>query len=160
MFHHHMDRQVLDALHLGALGLPKTPWKHGILNNASDDARQKIADRLKDIGHPLDTRRKDDNRSRSQKWFAGERWLTFCAGQRGSSGGPQEIAKIVKIIADDLEARGVDRGAGLPTIPEEPSPAEEAVGKGNGASANGSTGGSKGSQGKQGKRGALHSRSA
>ena len=69
MFHHHMDRQLLEALHLGALGLPRTPC----LNNASDDARTKISDHLTSIGHPLDTRRKDDNRSRAQKWFSGER---------------------------------------------------------------------------------------
>mmetsp|Transcript_18511 Transcript_18511/g.46385 ORF Transcript_18511/g.46385 Transcript_18511/m.46385 type:complete len:208 (+) Transcript_18511:831-1454(+) len=112
MFHHHLDRQILDALHLGALGLPKTPWKHGILNNASDDVREKIAAELKAINHPLDTRRKDDNRSRAQKWFTGEKWLSFCAGERGSPGGPKMIARIVKIIADDLEARGVVHGSG------------------------------------------------
>ncbi|KAL1522538.1 hypothetical protein AB1Y20_017525 [Prymnesium parvum] len=47
----------------------------------------------------------------AQNWFTGERWLTFCAGERGSPGGPQAIAKIVKIIADDLEARGVNSGS-------------------------------------------------
>eukprot|EP00327_Prymnesium_parvum_P016939 CAMPEP_0113279658 /NCGR_PEP_ID=MMETSP0008_2-20120614/27305_1 /TAXON_ID=97485 /ORGANISM="Prymnesium parvum" /LENGTH=848 /DNA_ID=CAMNT_0000129863 /DNA_START=26 /DNA_END=2570 /DNA_ORIENTATION=- /assembly_acc=CAM_ASM_000153 len=111
MFDHHFDQQILDALHLGALGLPKTPWKHGVLNNASDDARVEIGNYLKSISHPLDTRRKDDNRSRAQKWFTGERWLSFCAGERGSPGGPQAIAQIVKIIADDLEARGACRGS-------------------------------------------------
>ena len=54
------------------LGVPKTPWKHGILNNASDDARQKISDKLAEWKHALDCRRKDDNRSRAQKWFTGE----------------------------------------------------------------------------------------
>ena len=112
MFHHHFDRQILDALHYGALGLPKTGWKHGVLNNASDDARGKISEYLAEIKHPLDTRRKDDNRSRAQKWFTGERWLTCCSGERGSPGGPQAIAKIVMIIADDLEERGVSRGSG------------------------------------------------
>ena len=31
---HHFRRQILDALHLALLGLPKTPWKYGIKNNA------------------------------------------------------------------------------------------------------------------------------
>ena len=110
MFVHHMDRQILEALHLGALGLPKTPWKYGVLNNTSDDCRETISDDLKAIGHPLDCRRKDDNRCRAQKWYTGERWLTFCAGERGSPGGPQEIARCMHFIAVDLEARGVSRG--------------------------------------------------
>ena len=99
-------------LHLVELGLPKTPWKHGILNNASDDARETISKMLSDWKHPLDTRRKDDNRSRAQKWFTGEAWASFCAGQRGSPGGPQAIAQIVKVIADDMQRRGVSIGSG------------------------------------------------
>ena len=48
---------------------------------------------------------------RAQKWFTGERWLTFCEGFRGSPGGPQAVAEVVKIIANDLETRGVTRGS-------------------------------------------------
>ena len=73
MFHHHLDQQILDALHYGALRIPKTPWKHGLLNNAADDARAQISDYLSSVKHPLDTRRKADNRVRAQKWFTGER---------------------------------------------------------------------------------------
>ena len=80
MFVHHLDDQILDSLHLAELGLPKTPWKHGILNNASDDARQAISDQLSYWKHPLDCRRKDDGRVRAAKWFTGERWASFCAG--------------------------------------------------------------------------------
>ena len=99
---------ILDLLHLAELGVPKTPWKHGILNNASDDARQKISsDKLAEWKYPLDCRRKDDNRSRADKWFTGEAWSSFCAGERGSPGGPQAIAELVMIIADDMQQRGV-----------------------------------------------------
>ena len=112
LLHYDMDMFILDMLHLVELGLPKTPWKHGILNNASDDARETISKMLSDWKHPLDTRRKDDNRSRAQKWFTGEAWASFCAGQRGSPGGPQAIAQIVKVIADDMQRRGVSIGSG------------------------------------------------
>lgn len=112
MFHHDLDAQILDALHLGALGLPKTPWKYGVLNNASDNARALISDKLKGWKHYLDTKRKDDNRVRQQKWFTGEKFSTFAAGERGSPGGPRAIAAIMKIIADDLQSRGVECGAG------------------------------------------------
>ena len=105
--HHHLDNQILDPLHYSQLGAPKTPWKHGILNNASDDAREQISDQLKWWRHPLDTRRKDDNRVRAQKWFTGEKWHTFCAGERGSPGGPIAIATLVLVIANDMQSRGV-----------------------------------------------------
>ena len=82
--HHHLDDQILDPLHLAELGLPKIPWKHGIMNNASDDARVQISEQLKQWNHPLDTRRKDDGRCRAQKWFTGEKWASFCAGLAGS----------------------------------------------------------------------------
>ena len=82
MLEHHLKRQILDALHYSELGLPKTPWKHGLLNNCSDDARSQIEDKLSEWKHPLDTRRKDDNRDRRQKWFNGERWATFMHGRR------------------------------------------------------------------------------
>lgn len=71
LLRHHMQKQILDSLHLGVLGLPKTPWKHGIKNNASDDALEKISEQLKAWKHPLDMRRKDDGRIREQKWFSG-----------------------------------------------------------------------------------------
>lgn len=71
MLRHHMRRQILDSLHLGVLGLPKLPWKHGVKNNASDDALELISEQLKEWKHPLDMRRKDDGRVRGQKWFTG-----------------------------------------------------------------------------------------
>ena len=112
MFWHDFCDQILDALHLAELGLPKTPWKHGILNNASDDAREAISEQLKLWKHPLDTRRKDDNRVRAAKWFTGEKWHSFCAGESGSPGGPVAMATLVLIIADDMQQRGVEYGAG------------------------------------------------
>jgi len=110
LFRHHFRKQILDALHLAELGLPKTPWKHAIKNNASDDALEKISDVLKGWKHGLDMRRKDDGRVREQKWFTGEKWRSLCAGKDGSPGGPIAIATIVMIIADDLQLRGVDHG--------------------------------------------------
>lgn len=80
LFRHHMEKQILDALHLGVLGLPKTPWKHGIKNNASDEALEKIGEQLKIWKHPLDMRRKDDGRVREQKWFSG----VYCTQIPGS----------------------------------------------------------------------------
>jgi hypothetical protein len=112
MFEHDLEDQILDALHLAQLGVPKTPWKHGVLNNASDDAREAISEQLAEWRHPLDTKRKDAGRQRVQKWFTGEKWATFCSGERGSPGGPIAIATLVLIIADDMQARGVTRGSG------------------------------------------------
>lgn len=111
MLRHDIAKQLLEALHKSELGLPKTPWKHGILNNSSDEARDLISAQLAEWKHPLDCRRKDDNRSRAQKWFTGEKWATFCAAERGSPGAPVAIATLVKIIADDLQARGSEGGA-------------------------------------------------
>ena len=124
LLHYDLNDFILDLLHLAELGVPKTPWKHGILNNASDDARQMISDKLAEWKHPLDCRRKDDNRSRADKWFTGEAWASFCAGERGSPGGPQAIAELVMIIADDMQQRGVTIGGG--TADEEKA-AEAAV---------------------------------
>jgi len=107
-------------LHLAVLGVPKTPWKHAILNNASDDAREAISELLKQYKHPLDCRRKDDNRSRAQKWFTGERWATFCSGERGSPGGPMAIAAIVLIIAKDMQAQGIS-GSGVLATTDQPT---------------------------------------
>ena len=111
MLFHDMDDQLHEPLHLSELGLPKTFWKYGILNNASDDARDAVADKCAFWKHPIDCRRKDDNRQRQQKWFSGEKWGTFCAGERGSPGGPVAIATLVLIVADDMQARGVTCGA-------------------------------------------------
>ena len=88
------------------------PWKHGILNNSSDDARDAISEQLAVWNHPLDTRRKDNNRLASQKWFTGERFATFINGSRGSPGGPIAIATLVMIVAKDMQLRGVQRGSG------------------------------------------------
>ena len=112
LLHYDMDDFILDMLHLAELGVPKTPWKHGILNNASDDAREKISDKLAEWKHGLDCRRKDDNRSRQNKWFTGEAWASFCSGHGGSPGGPLAIAELVMIIADDMQRRGVTIGSG------------------------------------------------
>ena len=109
---HHFRKQILDALHLALLGLPKTPWKFGIKNNASDDARVQLSEQLAAWKHPLDMKRKDDGRVREQKWFTGEKFISFCAGTGGSPGGPIAIATLVMIIADDLMLRGVDHGSG------------------------------------------------
>eukprot|EP00965_Chrysotila_dentata_P002935 94947-Pleurochrysis_carterae.AAC.1 len=84
MHNSNLDDHILDSLHLAKLGLPKTPWKFGVMNDASDDARAAISEQLAVWKHPLDCRRKDNNRVRENKWFTGERWTTFCAGERGS----------------------------------------------------------------------------
>ena len=94
MLHHNFSHVILDGLHMFELNLPKLPWKHGILNNASDDCRAAFAEQLKKWRHPLDTRRKDDNRQRAQKWFTGEKFASFCAGTSGSPGGPVAIATV------------------------------------------------------------------
>lgn len=107
LFEHDLDDQILDSLHYGELGLPKTPWKYGILNNSSDDARQAISDRLVEWRHPLDCRRKDDGRVRTSKWFTGEAWASFCAGERGSPGGPIGIATLMLIVAEDMQRQGM-----------------------------------------------------
>ena len=106
-----LDDFVLDLLHLAELNVPKIIWKHAILNNCSDDAREQISDQLKEWKHPLDCRRKDDNRARAQKWFTGEAWASFLAGERGSPGGPRAMAKLVLIVAEDLRERGVTCGS-------------------------------------------------
>ena len=74
LLEHDFKDQILDSLHLGRLNLPKIPYKYGILNNASDDAREQIAEYLKSIKHALDTRKKDNGRQRGDKWFTGEKW--------------------------------------------------------------------------------------
>ena len=106
LLQHDLDDQLLDPLHYAKLKISKTGWKHGVLNNASDDAREQIAAKLKSWSHPLDTKRKDDNWQRQLKWFTGEAWGSFCAGSGGSPGGPVAIAELVMIITNDLETRG------------------------------------------------------
>ena len=134
MLRHHMRKQILDGLHLAQLGAPKTSWKHGIKNNASDDAREEMSMQLKAWKHGLDMRRKDDGMCREQKWFTGEKWASFCAGKDGSPGGPIAIATLVMIIADDLTLRGVDHGAGERV---ETTVATTAGGRGSGRGARG-----------------------
>ena len=34
LLRHNMSKQILEALHLAKLGVPKIAWKHGIMNNA------------------------------------------------------------------------------------------------------------------------------
>ena len=137
---HDMKDQILDPLHLAELGIPKTPWKHGILNNASDDAREQISEQLKEFKHPLDTARKDNGRSRQAKWFTGERWVSFCAGTGGSPGGPIAIATIVMIIARDMEINGNTVASATPTEPTPTVPAAPRWGEGGGRGRGGRAG--------------------
>ena len=108
-FEHNMDFQILCNLHLAKLGLPKTPWKHGFLNNLSDQGRERVSQALKEMKHPLDCRRKDDNRCRADKWFTGAAWHSFCHGQRGSPGGPVAIAKLCLLLAEDMMLADADK---------------------------------------------------
>ena len=123
-----------------------SPWKHGILNNSFDDARDAISGKLSEWKHPLDTRRKDNNRLASDKWFTGERFATFMKGERGSPGGPVAIAMLVLIVADDLISRGVARGSGSleDAVAPAPTPAGNRGNGRGGSSARGRTGGGRG----------------
>ena len=112
MLRHDMHKQLLDALHMSKLNVPKTLFKYGVLNNSSDDARDAISAQLKVWKHPIDCNRKDNNRVREQKWFTGEAWGSLCAGTNGSPGGPVAIATLVLIVIDDLMERGVQSGPG------------------------------------------------
>ena len=107
MFEHDFDDQILDPLHNAELGLPKAPWKYGVLNNASDDGRDQTSAKLREWKHPLDCRRKETGRVRQDKWFTGAAWRTFCSAERGSPGGPRAIAHIVLILAEDMSLNGV-----------------------------------------------------
>ena len=153
IFDHDMLDQILDALHFVELNLPKIPWKHGVLNNASDEAREEISDWLKEVGYPLDCRRKDAGRVRAQTWFTGEAWAAFCKGLKNSPGGPIAIAKIIPIIARDLQARGVNSGSGVA------GSAVAAAASGGQGVAGGRGGGSKGGGGRGRGRGAFAARS-
>jgi hypothetical protein len=128
--HHPMKKQILDPLHYAELGLPKTPWKKGLLDNASDDGRALIAEKCAEWKHPIDTRRKDDNATQVARWFTGAKWATFCRGKgdtdaHGTPGGPKAIAELVMIIGDDLLARGVSSGS--TTAAEQAAAAAQAV---------------------------------
>ena len=141
----------MDALHLALLGLPKTPWKFGLKNNSSDDARAQMSDQLRAWKHPLDMKRKADGRVKEQAWFTGESWISFCAGKAGSPGGPIAIATLVMIVADDLQLRGVDAG-GEELPPPKPSVSGQ---RGRGAAALvGARGGARGGRGRGGGRAA------
>ena len=148
MLKHDMKDQILDSLHLGKLNLPKIPWKHGVKNNSSDDAREDISRFLQEKKHPLDMRRKEDNRNAAQKWYTGEKWQTFVKGQRGSLGGPRMIAEIMMYIAKDLEQRGVSSGDGLP-----PKDWSGGSGAGRGAAGRGAAGRGAAGRGAAGGRG-------
>ena len=56
------------------VGLPKTAWKHGIMNNSSNDGRELISNKLSEWKHPLDTRKKEMGRIGKQKWWSGTPW--------------------------------------------------------------------------------------
>ena len=113
--HHSMSKQILDPLHYAELGVPKTGWKKGLLDNASDDARVAIAAKCDEWKHHIDTRHADDGRQRVAKWFMGAKWATFCQGKGTSSSGtpgePKAIAELVMIIGEDLKERGVVSGS-------------------------------------------------
>ena len=117
-------RKHLCHLHVAKLNLPKTPWKWGLLNNCSDDARQQVQEKLAEFGHHLDLRRKDAGRDGSKKWFTGEAWGRLIAGDGKSPGGPVAIATFLVIMLDDLQDRGVD--AGSETAAATPAPAAAA----------------------------------
>ena len=133
MLHHDFSKVIMDALHCAELNMPKIPWKHSILNNASDDAREAVSDMLKQWRHPLDCRRKDDNRARAQKWFTGEKWSSFCHGIKGSPGGPAAIAALVLIIAQDMQLHGNTAAAEPPPVAAAAAPPATGRGRGRGA---------------------------
>ena len=115
-----MTTFLLDMLHGLYLNLPKIAWKHAILANCPDGCREEIAVYLKSIGHPLDTRKKDDGRQRESKWFTGEGFHSLVAGKRTSPGGPVAFATIVKIIGDAL--RDVPPEVAAPPSKPKPKP--------------------------------------
>eukprot|EP00965_Chrysotila_dentata_P221729 6192545-Pleurochrysis_carterae.AAC.2 len=145
-----MDQQILDSLHLAKLGLPKTPWKFGITNNSSNDAQAATSEQVAEWKHPLDCGHKDNNHIREHKRFTGERWSTFCAGKRGSPGAPFAFAKLIMIITNDLQARGVDAGAGDVATAAATAAAAAEDGKETGRATQGGHGGRGGGRGSRG----------
>ena len=132
MLHHDFTQVILDALHMAELNLGKIAWKHAILNNASDDAREAMSAQLKAWRHPLDCRRKDDNRQKALKWFTGEKWHSFCAGTSGSPGGPVAIAMLTLIMAEDMQLNGVGTVAAAPVVAAPVVAAAPVAGRGRG----------------------------
>ena len=112
MIRHDLDDQLLDGLHVAELNLPKVIMKYSLLENSSDDARDLMSAKLAEWNHPLDTRRKDNNRDSRAKWFTGAKFHTFCTGEGGSPGGPVAIAELTWIVAEDMRVNGT--GACLP----------------------------------------------
>ena len=45
-----LSNVILDGLHMAELNLPKVPFKHAIINMASDDARAALSEMLKEWG--------------------------------------------------------------------------------------------------------------
>ena len=45
-----LSNVILDRLHMAELNLPKVPFKHAIINMASDDARAALSEMLKEWG--------------------------------------------------------------------------------------------------------------
>ena len=138
---HDMSEQIVDPLHLSELNMPKIPWKHGLLVHASDDCRELISEKLKEWKHPLDCRRKDDNRLRAQKWFTGEAWRSFAAGHRGSPGAPIAIATLLLMVAEDMLIEGREAAA-------QAAVTAAVGGRGRGRGARGAVGGRGGGQGR------------
>merc|ERR1711871_587007 len=95
MLHHDMDDQLLDALHVAELNLPKVIFKYTLLENASDDARDAIGAQLQAWDHPIDTRRKESGRDGKQKWFTGAKFVSLCNGDGRSPGGPVALATLI-----------------------------------------------------------------
>ena len=111
-----MSQQLPDTLHGMGLNLFKTGDKHAYLNHMSDGARAEAAEYMESIKHKLDTRRKDDNRSRAEKWHTGEELGTLLNGERGSPGGPIVYAEKALIVAADLLNGTSPRCVGLPPV--------------------------------------------
>ena len=148
---HDFSEQIADPLHLAELGIPKTCWKHGILNHASDDARELISQKLEEWKHPLDCKRKDNNRQRQLKWFTGERFRTFCSGERGSPGGPIAIATLLMMVAEDMLINGEQDTAAAKTAAAETAAAQLQGGRaGRSGGRNGGGGGRNGGGGRGG----------
>ena len=90
----------------------------GIKNNASDDARVLLSEQLAAWKHGLDMKRKEDGRVCEQKWFTGEKFISFCAGTGGSPGGWELWASC---HAHRRAALSAARCGGLWLLPSTPS---------------------------------------
>ena len=99
-----------------AFKLTQINKQHGILNNASDDAREKISDLLKEWKHPLDCRRKDDNNIGAGDVFrrAAELWrLAVRAARLGEKAGGRggQVVRGRPLLSRPQKRR--NRGRGL-----------------------------------------------